>query len=85
MITNPAVPQVNMLHVYLPLDKDRAIEARNRIAQTQGIWLFNQAVHSTLPGQSMFEWYVGDQMLAIGDDQLRRSLDLLQQACASSG
>lgn len=76
-IANPATPDCNMLHLHLPSDKDTAIQLRNRIASEHGIWLFNNAVHTALPGYCMFEWYVGDQMLDINDNTLRQALDLL--------
>ncbi len=82
--TNPAAPQCNMLHLYLPTDRDTAITIRNRIAQEHGIWLFNNAVHTALPGQCMFEWYVGDNLLAMDDEKLRQALQLLAQALKNS-
>ena len=78
---NPSSPQVNMLHIHLPVDKDHATAARNHIAAEHGIWLFNQAVHAALPGHSVFEWYVGDQATALSETELHRALSLLHQAC----
>lgn len=78
---NPANPQVNMLHIHLPVEKDTAIEIRNRIAAEHGIWLFNQATHAALPNHSSFEWYVGDQALALNEAQLQQALAMLQQSC----
>ncbi len=78
--TNPARPQCNMLHLYLPTDRDTAIAIRNRIAQEHGIWLFNNAAHTALPGQCMFEWYVGDNLLNMADEKLRQALGLLANA-----
>ncbi|MFZ6657017.1 threonine aldolase family protein [Undibacterium sp. TJN19] len=82
--TNPAAPQSNMLHLHLPTDKDSAIAIRNRIAKNHGIWLFGNAVHTALPGQCMFEWYVGDQMLSLDDDAVRQALDLLAAEISNS-
>lgn len=76
--TNPAAPQVNMFHLHLPVDKDTAIQLRNQIAAEHGIWLFNQAVHASLPNYSMFEWYVGDQLLHLSDTVIRQGLDRLR-------
>lgn len=76
---NPTAPQSNMLHLYLPVTKEKATEIRNTIAREHGIWLFGTAVHSALPGQCMFEWYIGDQMLTLADEEVRRALDLLAQ------
>lgn len=75
--TNPARPQSNMLHLHLPLGRDKAIEIRNQVAKEHGIWLFNNAVHTALPEHCMFEWYVGDQMLALSDASLKQALNLL--------
>lgn len=77
---NPATPQSNMLHLYLPTDRETAITIRNRIAQEHGIWLFNNAVHTALPGQCMFEWYAGDNLLTMEDNVLRHALRLLATA-----
>ena len=79
---NPATPQCNMLHLYLPVSKDRANSIRNQIAQEHGIWLFSQAVHTALPDTCMFEWYVGDNLLNIDDASILRALDLLAAAVA---
>jgi len=78
--TNPATPQCNMLHLYLPVDRDTAVNVRNRIAQEHGIWLFNNAVQTALPGQCMFEWYVGDNLLNMDDVKVKRALTLLEDA-----
>lgn len=77
---NPATPQANMLHVYLPTSKERAIEIRNRIAQTHRLWLFNAVNHTALPNQCMFEWGVGDGLLSMQDSEVHRALDLLAEA-----
>ncbi|MES2048589.1 MAG: beta-eliminating lyase-related protein [Pseudomonadota bacterium] len=77
---NPAAPQSNMLHLYLPVNKAKATEVRNRIAREHGVWLFGNAVNTALPEQCMFEWYVGDQLVAMPDAEVRRALDLFVAA-----
>ncbi|MFZ6844451.1 threonine aldolase family protein [Undibacterium sp. RuTC16W] len=77
---NPAQPQANMLHLYLPVTKEQATGIRNDIAKKHGIWLFGNAVHTALPDQSMFEWYVGDQLLQLPDEQLLHALDVFVAA-----
>jgi len=79
MQINPAVPQSNLFHLYLPVDAKRAIEIRNQIAQQHGIWLFNRAVNAALPDQSYFEWYVGDNLVNLSDEQVLGSLRLLNR------
>ncbi|PRC95111.1 threonine aldolase family protein [Solimicrobium silvestre] len=77
---NPATPQCNMFHLYLPVSRERAIEIRNQIAQQHGIWLFNRAATTALADQSYVEWTVGDQMLALTDTQVLAALTLLHAA-----
>ncbi|MBX9901296.1 MAG: threonine aldolase [Burkholderiaceae bacterium] len=80
---NPSVPQVNMLHVYLPVTKERATDIRNNIAHEHGVWLFNSANHTALPNQCMFEWTVGDSLLNMPDANVNNALKLLCDAMAS--
>ena len=86
-VPNPSAPQSNMLHLYLPVTSQTATDIRNKIAQENRIWLFGRAVHSALPQQCMFEWYVGDQLLHMPDDAVRQALDFLatEIAAASAG
>lgn len=74
---NPARPQANMLHLHLPVSRERAIAIRNQVAEQHGIWLFGRASHAALPNHSVVEWYVGDQLLEMADDTVRKALDLL--------
>ena len=72
---NPSAPHSNMLHLHLPVSRERATEIRNRIAQQHGVWLFGRASHAALPDRSYIEWYVGDNLMAIPDLRLREILD----------
>ncbi len=81
-VPNPARPQSNMLHLYLPVSSERATDIRNTIAQEHGIWLFGRAAPGALPQQCMFEWYVGDNLLRMPDDTVRNALDLLASQVA---
>lgn len=73
---NPAQPQANMLHIHLPVGRERLLEIRNEIAARHGVWLLNRAAHAQLPGTSFTEWYVGDNLLALPDEQVRHALTL---------
>ena len=80
---NPSAPQSNMLHLYLPVDPQRATDIRNAVAREHKVWLFGKAVSTALPGQCSFEWYVGDQLLKTADADVRKALALLATAvCA---
>lgn len=73
----PDPPQVNMMHVFVDLDPDVAPEARDRVAEDTGLWLFGWVVPADVPGQSRTEVYVGDAAMSVGDDELERALHLL--------
>jgi threonine aldolase len=77
---NPVAPQVNMLHVYLPVSRERALEIRDAIALEHGVWLFGGAQNGPLPEQSYFECYVGDALLNLPDDRVREILTLFSDA-----
>lgn len=81
---NPAAPQANMLHLHLPVSRERALEIRNAIAQAHGIWLHNAVYHSALPQTSYTEWYVGDNLLHLPDDQLHAALRAWHAALESA-
>ncbi|MDO6583055.1 beta-eliminating lyase-related protein [Photobacterium sp. 2_MG-2023] len=73
---NPAAPQANMLHLYLPVSAEKASVIRDRLATEQKIWLGNPQ-QAALPEQSFLEWYVGDNLLNLSDDKLREILSWL--------
>lgn len=77
---NPAAPQANMLHLHLPVSPGRALEIRRELAEMHGIWMFNRIASGVLPATSSFELYVGDNLLAMPDEQLRTSLALFADA-----
>ena len=74
---NPARPQANMLHIHLPVSRERALAIRNRIAQEHKIWLFGRATQGALPDSSMFELYVGDNLAGMPDQRVRDAFALL--------
>ena len=72
---NPARPAANMLHLHLPVSRERALAIRDELAERHGIWLFNRVSHGVLPDTSYFELYVGDNLLAASDERIRTALD----------
>jgi threonine aldolase len=78
--TNPARPQANMLHVHLPVGRERALEIRRELARDHGIWPFNRVNHGVLPDTSFFEIYVGDNLLDTPDGRVREAVALLAAA-----
>jgi threonine aldolase len=77
---NPAQPQANMLHVHLPVGRDRALDIRRELARDHGIWPFNRASHGMLRDTSFFEIYVGDNLLDAPDGRVREAVALLAAA-----
>ncbi|WP_342114651.1 threonine aldolase family protein [Pseudoduganella sp. OTU4001] len=77
---NPAQPQANMLHIHVGAERDRLLEIRNEIAARHGVWLLNRAAHAQLPGTSYTEWYVGDNLMTLSDEQIRHALTLWSDA-----
>jgi threonine aldolase len=80
---NPARPQASMLHLHLPVGRERALDIRNRIAEQHGVWLFNGASHAALPERSSVELYVGDNLLNMPDDRVREILGIWSAALAN--
>lgn len=78
--TNPARPQANMLHIHLPVSRERALEIRRELARDHGIWPFNRVNHGVLPDTSFFELYVGDNLLDTPDGRVREAVALLAAA-----
>ncbi|MFM9437790.1 threonine aldolase [Janthinobacterium sp. CG_23.3] len=77
---NPARPQANMLHLHLPVSRERATLVRNQIAERHGVWLFGRAANAALPEHSVIEWYVGDNLLAMPDARVREILQWFSDA-----
>ena len=83
LVPNPARPQANMLHLHMPVSRERALEIRNQIGQQHGVWLFNRASHGALSGHSLVELYIGDNLLALPDARVREILSLWSAALAN--
>ncbi|TFW11314.1 threonine aldolase [Massilia arenosa] len=77
---NPSAPQANMLHLHLPVSRERVLDIRDQLAREHGIWLFGRAQHAALPDTSYVEIYVGDNLLSADDAAVRRALDLFTTA-----
>jgi threonine aldolase len=77
---NPAAPAANMLHLHLPVSRERALEIRLEMAERHGIWMFNRVSHGVLPDTSYFELYVGDNLLAMPDERLREALAIFARS-----
>lgn len=77
---NPAAPQANMLHIHLPVGRERALAIRRQLAEEHGVWIFYRINHGVLPETSYFELYVGDNLLAMPDARVRETVAALAAA-----
>lgn len=77
---NPAQPQANMLHLHLPVGRERALVIRNQLAEEHKIWMFGRASHAALPDSSVVELYVGDNLATLDDDTVRDAFRRLDAA-----
>ena len=77
---NPATPAANMLHLHLPVGRERALAIRAELAERHGIWLFNRVSNGMLPNTSYFELYVGDNLLDMPDERLLEALAIFARA-----
>jgi len=75
---NPAVPQVNLLHLHFDAPADAVLEARDALAEEAGCWLFDNVRQVDVPGRSMTEIYVGDRLLMIADARIGALFERLE-------
>ena len=66
----PDPPHVSMMHVVLDLGPHDALEARDRVAESTGLWLFGGARPRDVPDESFFELSVGEAVMSVGDDEI---------------
>ncbi len=59
-----------MLYLILPVSFEKLKELQHTFATEKGIWFGNPQV-TAHPHQSIVEWYVGDYLLNLGDEELR--------------
>lgn len=78
----PSPPQVNMFHLHVNAPADAVIDAREQIAAETGIWLSPRFQPSSLPGRSVTEFYVNDNLLPLQDADL---MPLFRRMFAQAG
>lgn len=65
---NPPTPQTNMMHLYFEAPAEAVLERRDALAERDGVWLIGGAKPAEVPGWSVSELYVGDNLLALSDE-----------------
>lgn len=63
----PELPQVNMVHVYLPFRAEIANKVRAEIEEQYSIKMFGNALTSDKPEECYFELTVGENLLGLTD------------------
>lgn len=76
----PEVPHTELFHVFLPLDPEAALVARDRVAKDHGVWLFERVRSSDVPGISRFELSIGDPALLLAPEEVGAAFEALVQA-----
>ncbi|HIG66397.1 MAG TPA: threonine aldolase [Porticoccaceae bacterium] len=66
----PELPQVNMVHVYLPFRAEIANKVRAEIEEQYSIKMFGNAMSFDIPEESYFELTVGENLLGLSDSEV---------------
>ncbi len=74
---NPAVPQVNMFHVFLDGELESLLLARDAIADEQNLWLFGGLQPTDVADVHKFELTVGDAALNLDDTEIVAAFEAL--------
>ena len=74
---NPAVPQVNMFHVFMEGLEDALLLARDRVAEDHGLWLFGALQTTEIPNTHKFEVAVGGAAMAVDLSEVVASFESL--------
>ena len=75
----PDPPHVNLLHAVIALDPEAAQDARDRVAERTGLWLFGAAQPTDVPGHCRLEYYVGDALMALTDERVGEAFSELMR------
>lgn len=82
IVPNP--PQTNMMHLFLPGDRDRLLAAAVEIAEETGIGVLRALPPTPLPGYWKWEFTVGDATLALDRAEIVGTIvNLLERAEAT--
>ncbi len=85
IVVVPQLPEVNLFHAHFPVSAAALTVARDAIAAEHRAWLLPRIVAGRLPGWSSAEIYVGDNLLALPNDEvLPLFVQLLERARGAS-
>ena len=81
IVPNP--PQTNMMHLYLPGDRDRLLAAAVEIAEESGLGVLRALAPTPLPGYHKWEFTVGDATLALSREEITATIGALLERAGS--
>jgi threonine aldolase len=67
----PDPPHTHMMHIYLPGDAERLMDAAAQLAREERVALFGWLSGTTLPGYARAEVALGDAIEALSDEEIR--------------
>jgi threonine aldolase len=73
----PDPPHTNMMHVFLPGDKERLLAAARRVARENDVELFGSLTQAILPDVHRFELTVGDAALEFSSGEVQNLFEAL--------
>ena len=73
----PDPPHTNMMHVFLPGDRERLLAAVKRVAREYDVQLFSGLNETILPDLHRFELTLGDASLEFTTDEVRTMFEAL--------
>ncbi len=77
----PEIPHVNMFHLRLPCNSQKAEAARDAAAQQTGIWLASRFWDYEGPDQCSMEVTVGENAVSVPVDELVAAVEILVSGC----
>lgn len=79
----PNPPHVNMFHLYMDLDAEEALMARDRVARDLGLWVFGWVAPSEVRNVCSTEIYIGDAAMAVSDADIEDAFTSLMTGVAT--
>lgn len=73
----PRPAHTNMFQVHINASTEQLLNARDSVAKSLGINLFDDVFATAIEGVKMFEVHVGSATLELGDDQIIEAMELL--------
>lgn len=75
----PDPPQVNLFHLWFDAAPEALLDARDRVAEERGLWLFGGALPAELPGTSRTELYVGEAAMQLELTEVAAAFERLME------